>query len=76
MLSVLLLIVFHSYQRAAAFSYGATPVRGVNIGGWLVLEPWITREYLHDDVVVVRASSDTLSSLRIPECRPISWYSR
>lgn len=24
------------------FSYGSTPVRGVNIGGWLVLEPWIT----------------------------------
>lgn len=74
MLSVPLLIVFHSYQRAAAFSYGVTPVRGVNIGGWLVLEPWITREYLHD--VVARASSDVLSSLNIPECRPISWYSR
>ncbi|KAF5366224.1 hypothetical protein D9758_005708 [Tetrapyrgos nigripes] len=25
-----------------AFSYGSTKVRGVNIGGWLVLEPWIT----------------------------------
>ncbi|EXJ87319.1 hypothetical protein A1O3_04278 [Capronia epimyces CBS 606.96] len=24
------------------FAYGSTPVRGVNIGGWLVLEPWIT----------------------------------
>jgi glucan 1,3-beta-glucosidase len=24
------------------FSYGSTPVRGVNIGGWLVLESWIT----------------------------------
>ncbi|KIX07942.1 uncharacterized protein Z518_02596 [Rhinocladiella mackenziei CBS 650.93] len=24
------------------FSYGSTPVRGVNIGGWLLLEPWIT----------------------------------
>lgn len=24
------------------FSYGSTPVRGANIGGWLVLEPWIT----------------------------------
>ncbi|KAM3069250.1 glucan exo-1,3-beta-glucosidase [Clarireedia jacksonii] len=30
------------YQRSVAFSYGDTPVRGVNIGGWLVLEPWIT----------------------------------
>ncbi|KAI0756357.1 exo-beta-1,3-glucanase [Daedaleopsis nitida] len=25
-----------------SFSYGSTKVRGVNIGGWLVLEPWIT----------------------------------
>lgn len=24
------------------FAYGSTPVRGANIGGWLVLEPWIT----------------------------------
>ncbi|KAK5449467.1 glucan exo-1,3-beta-glucosidase [Exophiala xenobiotica] len=24
------------------FSYGSSPVRGVNVGGWLVLEPWIT----------------------------------
>lgn len=24
------------------FPYGTTPVQGVNIGGWLVLEPWIT----------------------------------
>ncbi|KAH9068330.1 glycoside hydrolase [Lactarius deliciosus] len=24
------------------FAYGSTPVRGVNLGGWFVLEPWIT----------------------------------
>jgi glucan 1,3-beta-glucosidase len=24
------------------FSYGSQKVRGVNLGGWLVLEPWIT----------------------------------
>ena len=24
------------------FPYGSVKVRGVNIGGWLVLEPWIT----------------------------------
>ncbi|WWC86985.1 uncharacterized protein L201_001866 [Kwoniella dendrophila CBS 6074] len=24
------------------FSWGSDPMRGVNIGGWLVLEPWIT----------------------------------
>lgn len=31
-------------RRAPAwgFPYGSTKVRGVNLGGWLVLEPWIT----------------------------------
>ncbi|KIL67587.1 glycoside hydrolase family 5 protein [Amanita muscaria Koide BX008] len=24
------------------FQYGQDPIRGVNLGGWLVLEPWIT----------------------------------
>ena len=28
------------WQRQTQF--GAQPIRGVNIGGWLVLEPWIT----------------------------------
>ncbi|KAF7719880.1 Glucan 1,3-beta-glucosidase [Penicillium ucsense] len=27
---------------AIAFDYGTTKIRGVNIGGWLVTEPWIT----------------------------------
>jgi len=25
-----------------SFPYGSEPVRGVNLGGWLVIEPWIT----------------------------------
>jgi len=29
-------------KRSVDFSYGSDMVRGVNIGGWLVLEPWIT----------------------------------
>ncbi|ORY12893.1 glycoside hydrolase superfamily, partial [Clohesyomyces aquaticus] len=29
-------------ERAVAFAWGSTKVRGVNIGGWLVLEPFIT----------------------------------
>jgi len=29
-------------KRSAAFAFGDTKVRGLNIGGWLVLEPWIT----------------------------------
>ena len=29
-------------KRAPSFPYGSEKVRGVNAGGWLVLEPWIT----------------------------------
>ncbi|KIY02226.1 uncharacterized protein Z520_02364 [Fonsecaea multimorphosa CBS 102226] len=34
--------LFSSPLNKRQFTYGSTPVRGVNIGGWLVLEPWIT----------------------------------
>lgn len=38
------------------FQYGTMPVRGVNIGGWLSIEPWITPSLFdgystHDNVV-------------------------
>lgn len=29
-------------KRSASFNYNEDKVRGVNLGGWLVLEPWIT----------------------------------
>jgi len=29
-------------KRAPSFAYGSEKVRGVNTGGWFVLEPWIT----------------------------------
>lgn len=29
----------------ALFDYANTPIRGVNLGGWLVLEPWITPSF-------------------------------
>ncbi|KAG9995816.1 hypothetical protein KCU80_g24379, partial [Aureobasidium melanogenum] len=29
-------------KRANGFNWGNEVMRGVNIGGWLVLEPWIT----------------------------------
>ncbi|KKK13644.1 hypothetical protein AOCH_007410 [Aspergillus ochraceoroseus] len=31
--------------RDTSFNYKADPVRGVNLGGWLVLEPWITPSF-------------------------------
>ncbi|KAJ8609068.1 hypothetical protein MRB53_039337 [Persea americana] len=36
-------VVKHSqvYHPPLPFDYGNTKVRGVNLGGWLVLEPWI-----------------------------------
>jgi hypothetical protein len=41
----LLLTILHSEQfnkRDLKFNYGGEKVRGVNLGGWFVLEPWIT----------------------------------
>jgi hypothetical protein len=40
-----LLILLRSEQfnkRDLKFNYGGEKVRGVNLGGWFVLEPWIT----------------------------------
>ncbi|KAJ6505985.1 glycoside hydrolase family 5 protein [Mycena vulgaris] len=31
-----------SASATPTFKYGTTPIRGVNLGGWFVLEPWIT----------------------------------
>jgi hypothetical protein len=28
-------------KRQPGFDFGSEKVRGVNIGGWLVLEPWV-----------------------------------
>ncbi|KAJ9668356.1 glucan exo-1,3-beta-glucosidase [Coniosporium apollinis] len=39
--STLVLAAPHS-KRKVAFNWGSEKIRGVNIGGWLVLEPWIT----------------------------------
>ncbi|PIL31368.1 hypothetical protein GSI_06067 [Ganoderma sinense ZZ0214-1] len=44
--SVLLALLAHSVLGDSpihpSFPYGSSKVRGVNLGGWLVLEPWIT----------------------------------
>ncbi|PPQ67919.1 hypothetical protein CVT25_000331 [Psilocybe cyanescens] len=36
------------YALAFGFPYGSQKVRGVNLGGWLVLEPWITPSLFDD----------------------------
>lgn len=43
-LALIGLSFFHSVssQFSPGFPYGSEKVRGVNLGGWLVLEPWIT----------------------------------
>ena len=33
---------------ASSFPYGSEKIRGVNLGGWLVLEPWITPSIFDD----------------------------
>lgn len=35
-------LTIYSTKRGVAFAWGSEKVKGVNIGGWLVLEPWIT----------------------------------
>ncbi|KZV87112.1 exo-1,3-beta-glucanase [Exidia glandulosa HHB12029] len=42
LLAVVLLAHCASAALSYGFPYGKTKVRGVNLGGWLVLEPWIT----------------------------------
>ncbi|KAI4528868.1 glycoside hydrolase family 5 protein [Schizophyllum commune Loenen D] len=37
-----LALLAQSLAISPGFNYGGTKVRGVNLGGWLVLEPWIT----------------------------------
>lgn len=35
-------------KRDLRFNFGNDKVRGVNLGGWLVLEPWITPSVFED----------------------------
>lgn len=69
--------VLFALQQAAAgpiekrniFQYGSTPVRGVNIGGWLVLEPWI-KVRLPPCNLVLRLPSACHGTW---ECNEVSW---
>lgn len=35
-------------KRDLRFDFGGDKIRGVNLGGWLVLEPWITPSVFED----------------------------
>ena len=39
-------------KRTTRFAYGYEKVRGVNLGGWLVLEPWITPSIFSKEIFV------------------------
>lgn len=44
----------HKRQRQFKFDFNGDKVRGVNLGGWLLLEPWITPSFFEnvpDEVV-------------------------
>jgi len=45
---VLTLVSSRLQSRALTFDYNNEKVRGVNLGGWLVLEPWITPSVFED----------------------------
>ncbi|KAI2627654.1 glucan 1,3-beta-glucosidase precursor [Hypoxylon sp. NC1633] len=52
-------------KRALKFSFGSEKIRGVNLGGWLVLEPWITPsifEATPDNVVDEYTLTQTLGA--------------
>lgn len=42
LIKVTLTTISTPYKRAPSFDYSGSKVRGVNTGGWFVLEPWIT----------------------------------
>ncbi|KAF2800295.1 glycoside hydrolase family 5 protein [Melanomma pulvis-pyrius CBS 109.77] len=41
-----------AYKRDLKFSYNGEKVRGVNLGGWFVLEPWINPSMFEDSAAV------------------------
>ena len=51
-LASIFLLQTHSVRAdnpiSPGFPYGSQKVRGVNLGGWLVLEPWITPSMFDD----------------------------
>ena len=52
-LAGLMLTRRRSLEKRASFTYGkANKVRGVNLGGWFVLEPWITPSIFSSDSIV------------------------
>lgn len=34
-------LTYHRQKRSVNFKWGTDKIRGVNIGGWLVLEPYV-----------------------------------
>ncbi|KAL5117273.1 glucan exo-1,3-beta-glucosidase [Pleosporales sp. CAS-2024a] len=51
-------------KRAVDFAWGSQKLRGVNIGGWLVLEPWITPS-IFDSVNANRPQKDIVDEFTL-----------
>ncbi|KAJ7475829.1 glycoside hydrolase family 5 protein [Mycena latifolia] len=49
------------------FKYGTTPIRGVNLGGWFVLEPWITPSIFENTGNNAIVDEYTFGSLQDPD---------
>lgn len=53
-------------KRGVDFNWGSTKIRGVNIGGWLLLEPWITPS-IFDNVNQNRPQKDIVDEYTLGE---------
>lgn len=60
------MLTAHSEKRAVNFRWGEEKIRGVNIGGWLVLEPWITPS-LFDSANANRPQKDIVDEYTLGE---------
>ena len=51
MKSSIWLLLLAAFSRTSAHDCGDDKIRGVNLGGWLVTEPWITPVFFEEENV-------------------------
>jgi len=70
--------MFSSPKRDLKFDFNGQKVKGVNLGGWFVLEPWITPSLFEDepeDVIDEYTMSDSLGKGAMQEKMQEHWSS-